>query len=149
MPNSPTASSAPSPPRSRDLRSEVSGGIRWPDSPFALVIAIVIIIVDCYSPEVYIPDMDSERLAAIRRRLNLSQEQMARLLGVSFASVNRWESGHSSPRSATRDLYLAIDAAIRAGNAPEAIRQAANGKRSTFLYVLFRMAYAHAARRSR
>jgi transcriptional regulator with XRE-family HTH domain len=93
--------------------------------------------------------LNSDRLTAIRRRLDLSQEQMARLLGVSFASVNRWEGGHSSPTGPTRDLYLAIDAAIRAGNAPEAIRQAANSERGAFLYALFRMAYARAKGRSR
>ena len=93
--------------------------------------------------------LDSGRLTAIRRKLDMSQEQMARLLGVSFASVNRWEGGHSSPTGPTRDLYLALDAAIRAGNAPEAIRHAANNERSAFLYALFRMAYARANRRSR
>ena len=92
--------------------------------------------------------MDSGRLGSIRKKLGLSQEQMARLLGVSFASVNRWEVGHSGPTGPTLDLYLAIDAAIRAGNTPEAIRQAANSERGVFLYALFRMAYAH-ARRSR
>jgi transcriptional regulator with XRE-family HTH domain len=93
--------------------------------------------------------LDSDRLTAIRRRLDLSQEQMARLLGVSFASVNRWEGGHSSPTGPARDLYLALDAAIRAGNAPQAIVQAANSERGAFLYALFRMAYARASGRSR
>lgn len=93
--------------------------------------------------------LDSGRLTAIRKRLDLSQEQMARLLGVSFVSVNRWEGGHSSPTGPSRDLYLAVDAAIRAGNAPEAIHRAANSDRGTFLYTLFRMAYAHTTRRSR
>ena len=88
-------------------------------------------------------------LAAIRKKLNLSQEQMARLLGVSFVSVNRWEGGHSSPTGPTLDLYVALDAAIRAGNTPEAIRQAANNERGAFLYCLFRMAYARSHRRSR
>jgi transcriptional regulator with XRE-family HTH domain len=90
--------------------------------------------------------LDSNRLAMIRRKLRLSQESMARLLGVSFASVNRWEGGHSSPTGPTRDVYLAIDGAIRAGNSAEAILQAANGERGAFLYVLFRMAYANARR---
>ena len=93
--------------------------------------------------------LDAGRLTLIRSKLGMSQEQMARLLGVSFASVNRWEGGHSSPTGPTRDLYLAIDAAIRAGNAPEAIVQAANSERGAFLYALFRMAYARTARRSR
>lgn len=92
--------------------------------------------------------LDSERLAAIRRKLRLPQEQMARLLGVSFASVNRWEGGHSSPTGPIRDLYLALDAAIRAGNAPQTIVHAANNERGAFLYALFRMAYSR-SRRSR
>lgn len=92
--------------------------------------------------------LDSGRLGTIRRKLGLSQEQMARLLSVSFVSVNRWEGGHSSPTGPIRDLYLALDAAIRAGNAPRAILQAANGERGVFLYALFRMAYSP-SRRSR
>ena len=42
-------------------------------------------------------DTDSvgERLRDLRRRLGLSQEQLARRLGVSFATVNRWESGRT------------------------------------------------------
>ena len=36
-----------------------------------------------------------ERLRDLRRRLGLSQEQLARRLGVSFATVNRWESGRT------------------------------------------------------
>jgi len=93
--------------------------------------------------------LDSGRLTANRRRLGLTQEQMARLLGVSFVSVNRWEGGHSSPTGPTLDLYLAIDAAIRAGHAPDTIRQAANSERGAFLYALFRMAYARPRGRSR
>lgn len=85
-------------------------------------------------------------LTAIRTRLNLSQEQMARLLGVSFASVNRWEGGHSGPTGPTADLYQAIEAAIRRGAAPETIRRAANNERGSFLYSLFRMAYARKRR---
>jgi transcriptional regulator with XRE-family HTH domain len=93
--------------------------------------------------------LDSNHLNGIRRKLGLSQEQMARLLGVSFASVNRWESGsHSSPTGPTRDLYLAIDTALRAGNSPMKILHSANNERGVFLYTLFRMAYSQ-ARRSR
>ena len=32
-----------------------------------------------------------------RRRLDLSQEQAAQLIGVSFSTLNRWEQGHSRP----------------------------------------------------
>ena len=38
----------------------------------------------------------------IRKRLNASQEDLARMIGVSFATVNRWENGRSSPNKATQ-----------------------------------------------
>ena len=84
---------------------------------------------------------DPEELGHIRTALKLSQEQMARLLGVSFASVNRWEGGHSSPIGGTNDLYSAIKTALKAGVPPESIRRAANNERGAFLYSLFKMAY--------
>lgn len=33
----------------------------------------------------------------IRRQLSLSREDLARQLGVSYATVNRWENGLSKP----------------------------------------------------
>ncbi len=96
------------------------------------------------------PEMlDTKALSEIRARLGLSQEHMARLLGVSFASVNRWEAGHSSPTGPTLDLYQALTAAIRAGHSPATIRQAANAERGAFLLALFRMGYAKTRRSSR
>ena len=92
--------------------------------------------------------IDPAKLGAIRTKLALTQEQMARLLGVSFVSVNRWEGGHSNPTGAICDLYNALDAAIRTGHPPRAILRAANGERGAFLYLLFRMAYS-TSRRSR
>ena len=38
----------------------------------------------------------------IRRRLAVSQETLAKMLGFSFATVNRWENGHSSPNEAAQ-----------------------------------------------
>jgi transcriptional regulator with XRE-family HTH domain len=93
--------------------------------------------------------LDSRALAAVRTRLGLSQERMARLLGVSFASVNRWEAGHSSPTGPTLDLYNALNAAIRTGHSAEAIRQAANAERGMFLLTLFKMGYAKKGRSAR
>lgn len=46
-------------------------------------------------------DAQGRRLAAlvkeIRRQLALSQEDLARKLGVSYATVNRWENRRSKP----------------------------------------------------
>ena len=41
------------------------------------------------------------RCLQVRLRLNLSQEMFAQKLGVSFATVNRWENGKSIPRKLT------------------------------------------------
>ena len=38
----------------------------------------------------------------IRRQLGVSQEDLAKLTGVSFATVNRWENGHSAPSRAVQ-----------------------------------------------
>lgn len=36
-------------------------------------------------------------IKSIRLHLKLSQEELARELGVSFATINRWENGKSAP----------------------------------------------------
>lgn len=38
----------------------------------------------------------------VRRQLSLSQESLARELGVSFATVNRWENSHVKPSKLAR-----------------------------------------------
>lgn len=40
------------------------------------------------------------RILALRNALNISQEQLAAKLNVSFATVNRWESGNVKPQKA-------------------------------------------------
>jgi len=54
----------------------------------------------------------SATLRAIRAKLNLSQEQLAERLGVSFATVNRWEGGSNLPQKAAREVIesLALEA---------------------------------------
>lgn len=43
-----------------------------------------------------------ELVLEIRNRLNVSQEDLAKMIGVSFATVNRWENGHSQPNKAAQ-----------------------------------------------
>lgn len=52
-------------------------------------------------------------LRAIRSQLNLTQEQLAERLGVSFATVNRWEGGSNMPQKAAREVIRAL--ALEAG----------------------------------
>ena len=52
----------------------------------------------------------------IRKQLGLSQERLAEALGVSFATVNRWENGHVKPsRLALRQLDAFCARMVRAG----------------------------------
>jgi DNA-binding transcriptional regulator YiaG len=41
----------------------------------------------------------------VRRQLSLSQEGLARELGVSFATVNRWENSHVKPSKLARAQF--------------------------------------------
>lgn len=59
-------------------------------------------------------------LRAIRAKLNLTQEQLAERLGVSFATVNRWEGG-TQPQKAAREVItnLAREAGIETDVMPD------------------------------
>lgn len=37
------------------------------------------------------------RVRSVRGRLDLTQAQLAQRIGVSFATINRWENGQSKP----------------------------------------------------
>ena len=39
----------------------------------------------------------SEKVKAVRNQLQITQEELAHKLGVSFATVNRWENGSYEP----------------------------------------------------
>ena len=42
--------------------------------------------------------MNMDDVRRLRRALGLTQEEMARKIGVTHATVNRWENGVHSPR---------------------------------------------------
>ena len=44
----------------------------------------------------------------VRRRLALSQEELAHALGVSFATVNRWENGKTIPSKLAQRQFIAF-----------------------------------------
>lgn len=39
----------------------------------------------------------SKIIKDLRNKMLLSQTELANLIGVSFASINRWENGHNEP----------------------------------------------------
>ncbi len=42
---------------------------------------------------------------AVREQLSLSQEDLAREIGVSFATLNRWENAKSSPSKLAKGQF--------------------------------------------
>lgn len=52
------------------------------------------------------PENFPEQVKDVRRQLSLSQEELAHALGVSFATVNRWENGKTTPSKLARRQFL-------------------------------------------
>lgn len=49
--------------------------------------------------------MEAKRIKAMRKKLEMTQQQLARELGVDFTTVNRWENSKARPSQlATRQL---------------------------------------------
>jgi transcriptional regulator with XRE-family HTH domain len=61
----------------------------------------------------------AERLRLLRARLGLSQEQLARRLSVSFATVNRWEAGRSRPSARAAAAIAELEASASRGHRQE------------------------------
>jgi type I restriction enzyme M protein len=70
-------------------------------------------------------------LRAIRNKLNISQEQLAAKLNVSFATVNRWESGKSKPQKAQAQAIetLVEEAGVATTDETEAPPESAGRRR--------------------
>ena len=66
-------------------------------------------------------------LLAIRAHLDLTQEQLAERLGVSFASINRWEGGAIRPQKAAQEAIAALAVEVSIDTRELAATQAAVG----------------------
>ena len=57
-----------------------------------------------------------ELIRYVRKNLEISQEDLARELGVSFGTVNRWENGKVQPsKLALKQLKFFIESNISSG----------------------------------
>ena len=53
--------------------------------------------------------MEPERIRMLRQRLQLTQEDFAHLIGVTFSTVNRWENGKSAPNRIAYRLLAGLE----------------------------------------
>ena len=60
-------------------------------------------------------------LRAIRAKLDITQEQLAERLGVSFATVNRWEGGTTKPQKAAQEAIAGLAAEAEVDEAEAAV----------------------------
>jgi len=51
-------------------------------------------------------DQASQFVRSLRRELKMTQEELAHELGISLATVNRWENGRSRPSKLARAALL-------------------------------------------
>ncbi len=70
-------------------------------------------------------------LRAIRAKLDLTQQQLAERLGVSFATINRWEGGATKPQKAAQEAIAALAAEAELNEAEAAIEPAEAASRVT------------------
>lgn len=52
----------------------------------------------------------AEEVKELRRFLSISQKELAKALGVSYATINRWEMGHTEPHNLVREHFEAYKA---------------------------------------
>ncbi len=74
-----------------------------------------------------------EKIRGLRKRLGLSQEELAEKLGVSRQAVSKWETGSDIPAAAKlkeiADFFgVTVDSLLRDGTAPEPVAPAKPGK---------------------
>ena len=70
-------------------------------------------------------------LRTIRSRLDLTQQQLADRLGVSFATVNRWEGGMTKPQKAAQEAIAALAAEAEVNEAEAAVESTEAAARVT------------------
>jgi len=57
--------------------------------------------------------MDPKRIQEIRRRLRVTQEDFAHMVGVTFSTVNRWENGKSRPNRIAQRILAGLEKKVQ------------------------------------
>lgn len=69
----------------------------------------------------------SLRVRKLRKALDLSQEDFARLLGVAFQTVNRWENGLAAPSGLADSLLECLAKIVAARQASQLLEEFRSG----------------------
>jgi DNA-binding transcriptional regulator YiaG len=56
---------------------------------------------------------DHERIRRLRQELRMTQENFAHEIGVTFATVNRWENGRTTPNKVAQKVLLLLEKKLR------------------------------------
>ena len=74
--------------------------------------------------------MDGVEIRKLRKQLNLTQEEFAHEIGVTFATVNRWENGKSEPSRLALNVLTALsEKTAAAGRKSSGRSSAVRGRR--------------------
>ena len=68
-----------------------------------------------------------QRIRRLRKALGLSQERLAHLIGVSFQTVNRWETSASVPTGPTTLVIESLEKIVAAGRVNELLQELSAG----------------------
>lgn len=66
--------------------------------------------------------MTPAQIKTLRQSLNMTQQEFASLLGLSFVSINRWEQGHSAPTGLSLVLLQLLQGALARVQAQDLVR---------------------------
>jgi DNA-binding transcriptional regulator YiaG len=58
-------------------------------------------------------EFNNERIRRLRQELNMTQESFAHEIGVTFATVNRWENGRTTPNKVAQKVLLLLEKKLR------------------------------------
>jgi len=63
-------------------------------------------------------EFDNERIRRLRQELNMTQESFAHEIGVTFATVNRWENGRTTPNKVAQKVLMLLEKKLRKIKSP-------------------------------
>lgn len=58
-------------------------------------------------------EFNNERIRKLRMELNMTQESFAHEIGVTFATVNRWENGRTTPNKVAQKVLRLMEKRLR------------------------------------